>query len=154
MAETHKRAAHLTSALCYQDPKAALEWLEKAFGFETVMVITDAEGNLAHSEMRFGDSLVMVGSEWSASHKSPKSIGGVTTQTVHVHLDADIDGHCGRARAAGATILQEPADQFYGDRTYRAVDPEGHIWTFGQTVRGVTREEAEQASGLKIEGWL
>src|SRR5512145_969747 len=120
MAETHKRALNLTSALSYQDPKAALEWLEKAFGFETVMVITDAEGNLAHSEMRYGDSLVMIGSEWSAQHKSPKSIGGLNTQTVHVHLASDIDGHCARARAAGATILQEPADQFYGDRTYRA----------------------------------
>ena len=148
------RAAHLTSAVCYQDAKAALEWLEKAFGFETVMVITDAQGNLGHSEMRFGNSLVMIGNEWSASHKSPKSIGGLNTQTVHVHLESDLDAHCARARAAGATILQEPADQFYGDRTYRAADPEGHIWTFGQTVRSVTREEAEQASGLKIDGWV
>jgi hypothetical protein len=48
----------------------------------------------------------------------------------------------------------EPEDQFYGDRTYRAVDPEGHVWTFAQTVRQVTREEAEQASGLKITGWV
>ena len=154
MAEIPKRAANLSSAVCYQDPKAALEWLEKAFGFETAMVITDAQGNLAHSEMRFGDSLVMIGNEWSASHKSPKSIGGLNTQTVHVHLESDIDAHCARARAAGATILQEPADQFYGDRTYRASDPEGHIWTFGQTVRVVTREEAAQASGLKIDGWV
>jgi uncharacterized glyoxalase superfamily protein PhnB len=154
MAESTKRGAHLSSALSYQDPKAALEWLEKAFGFETAMVITDAQGNLAHSEMRFGDSLVMIGSEWSASHKSPKSIQGLNTQTVHVHLDADIDAHCKRARAAGAKILQEPSDQFYGDRTYRAVDPEGHIWSFGQTVRAVSREDAEKASGLKIEGWI
>ena len=155
MAEAPKRAASLSSAVCYQDPKTALEWLEKAFGFETVMVITDAQGNLAHSEMRFGDSLVMIGSEWSASHKSPKSIGGLNTQTVHVHLESDIDAHCARARAAGARIAEEPADQFYGDRTYRAVDPEGHIWTFGQTVRAVSREEAEAASGgLKIEGWI
>lgn len=57
------------------------------------------------------------------------------------------------APAAGATILTEPEDQFYGDRTYRARDPEGHVWTFAQTVRRVSREEAEAASGLKIEGW-
>jgi hypothetical protein len=50
-------------------------------------------------------------------------------------------------------ILQEPTDQFYGDRTYRARDPEGHVWSFGQTVRVVSREEAEKASGLKIVGW-
>ncbi|EQL42903.1 hypothetical protein M770_34010 (plasmid) [Pseudomonas aeruginosa VRFPA03] len=29
-----------------------------------------------------------------------------------------------------------------------------HIWTFAQTVKVVTREEAEKASGLKIEGWV
>ena len=144
----------LSPALCYRDPKAALKWLEAAFGFETVMVITDAEGNLGHSEMRFGNGIIMVGNEWTADHKSPASIAGKNTQTVHVHLTEDIDKHCARAKAAGAVIIQDPATQFYGDRTYRARDPEGHIWTFGQTVKAVTREEAEKASGLKIEGWV
>ena len=46
------------------------------------------------------------------------------------------------------------ADQFYGDRVYAARDPEGHVWSFGQTVRKVSREEAKQASGLKIDGWV
>jgi uncharacterized glyoxalase superfamily protein PhnB len=138
----------LSSAVSYQDPKAALTWLEEAFGFEPTMVILDAQGNLAHSEMRFGDGRLMVGNEWSAQHKSPKSIGGLNTQTVHVQLDAGIDEHCERARKAGAVILQEPETQFYGDRTYRAADPEGHIWTFGQTVEVMTSEQWDKASGL------
>jgi uncharacterized glyoxalase superfamily protein PhnB len=146
--------ASFSSALCYRDPKAALKWLEAAFGFETVMVITDAEGNLGHSQMKFGDGTLMIGNEWTADHKSPVSIQGKNTQTVHVHLTEDIDKHCARAKAAGAEIIQDPDTQFYGDRTYRARDPEGHIWTFGQTVKAVTREEAERASGLKIEGWV
>ncbi len=153
MAQAQPRPS-LSSALCYRDPKAALKWLENAFGFETVMVITDAEGNLGHSEMRYGNGLLMIGNEWTDDHKSPASIGSKNTQTVHVHLDEDIDKHCARARAAGAEIIQDPATQFYGDRTYRARDPEGHIWTFGQTVKQVTREEAEKASGLKIDGWV
>jgi uncharacterized glyoxalase superfamily protein PhnB len=146
--------ATLTSALCYRDPKAALKWLETAFGFELIMLIEDADGNLVHSEMRFGDSLLMIGTEWTADHRSPASIGGKNTQVVHVHIDTDVDAHCERARAAGAEILMEPANQFYGDRTYRCRDPEGHFWTVGQTVQAVSREEAEAASGLKIEGWL
>lgn len=141
----------LTSALCYRDPKAALEWLQGAFGFEPAMVITDAEGNIGHSEMRYGDSLVMVGSEWSEDHKSPASLDGKNTQTVHVQVADDIDAHCERAREAGAAILQEPETQFYGDRTYRARDPEGHIWTFGQTVRQMTPEEWDAASGFKTK---
>ena len=55
-----------------------------------------------------------------------------------------------RARAAGAHISQEPEDQFYGDRTYRAIDPEGHVWVFTQPVRAVSVAEQEAATGLKI----
>ena len=144
----------LSSALCYRDPKAALKFLEAAFGFELVMLIEDDQGNLAHSEMAFGDALIMIGSEWTDDHKSPASVGGKNTQTVHIHVDTDCDAHCERARAAGFEILMEPATQFYGDRTYRCRDPEGHIWTVGQTVQAVSREEAEKVSGLKIEGWI
>ena len=146
--------APLMSAVCYQDPKAAIRWLEQAFGFELFMLIEDGEGNLVHSEMRFGNAVVMIGNEWSADHKSPKSIGGKNTQTVHIQLTTDVDAHCERARAAGAEILMEPANQFYGDRTYRCRDPEGHIWTVSQTVQAVSREEAEAVSGFKITGWV
>ncbi|MEQ8859699.1 MAG: VOC family protein [Pseudomonadales bacterium] len=145
---------NLTSALVYRDPKAALAWLEQAFGFEVFMLIEDADGNLAHSEMRFGNAAVMVGSEWSENHASPAGLGGRNTQTLHISIDGDVDAHCERARQAGAVILEEPATQFYGDRTYRCRDPEGHIWTVAQTVAEVTREQAERASGLKITGWI
>jgi uncharacterized glyoxalase superfamily protein PhnB len=100
------------------------------------------------------DGYIMVGSEWADFIASPASVGGKNTQTIHVHLNEGIDAHCERARAAGATIIREPADQFYGDRSYMAKDPEGHVWSFAQTVRYVTREEAEKASRLKIEGWI
>ena len=144
------RPKGLSSAVCYVDPKAAFRWLEQAFGFEPLMVILDQNDNLAHSEMKYGDSVVMIGNEWSADHKSPKSVGGKNTQTVHVQLaqGEDIDAHCQRARKAGAEILQEPETQFYGDRTYRARDPEGHIWTFGVTEKKMTPQEWDKASGL------
>lgn len=145
------RRAALTAGAFYRDPRGALDWLEKAFGFQRSMVISDSDGRLGHAEMRFGDSRVYVGGEWAEFVASPVSVGGKNTQSIHVHLEDGVDAHCARARAAGAVILQEPADQFYGDRTYRARDPEGHVWTFGQTVRRVSREEAEKASGLKID---
>ena len=141
----------LTSALCYRNPKAALDWLEKAYGFEPAMIISDANGDIAHSEMRFGECLIMIGNEWTEDHKSPASIEGKNTQTVHVHLEEDIDAHCERARKAGAEILMEPETQFYGDRTYRARDPEGHIWTFGQMVKQVSPEEWDRESGFSTK---
>lgn len=143
----------LGAAVFYKDPRAALAWLEKAFGFERAMVVTDQDGNIVHAEMRFGDGYLMLGAEWADFVASPASLGGKNTQMLHVQLPDGIDAHCDHARAAGAEIQQEPADQFYGDRTYRARDPEGHVWTFGQKVREVSREEAEQATGLRIEGW-
>jgi uncharacterized glyoxalase superfamily protein PhnB len=136
-------------ALSYQDPRAALDWLQKAFGFEIEMVIEDEAGNPVHSELRYADGVIMVGAEWNADTKSPASLGRKCTQTVHTHMTENIDAHCERARKAGAEILQEPATQFYGDRTYRARDPEGHIWTFGQTVQVMAPAEWDKAGGVK-----
>lgn len=144
----------LTPAVFYRDPKAALKWLAEAFDFEVFMLIEDKDGHLVHSEMRFDDAAVMIGNEWSADHQSPASVGGRNTQTVSIQIRSDIDVHCARARKLGAEIIAEPETQFYGDRTYRCRDPEGHIWTVSQLVREVSREEAEAATGLKIEGWV
>lgn len=139
----------LIPAISYRDPRAALDFLQKAFGFEIAMLIEDADGKVAHSEMRHGDSLVMIGAEWSEEHRSPSSLGGKNTQSVHIDIDTDVDAHCAR-RAAGAEIWMEPADQFYGARSYRCRDPEGHIWTVSRMERDVSNEEMERASGLKI----
>jgi len=166
----------LSSAVVYRDPMAALKWLEEAFGFETTLLIEDADGNLAHSQMAWGQSLVsvgkggthgprspargaggdrlwLVGNEWTADNRSPASIDGLRPQTVHIQLAEDegtVDDHCERARKAGAEIIVEPETQFYGDRTYRCKDPEGHIWTVSQTVRVMAPDEWDKAGmGLK-----
>ncbi|MDB5427194.1 MAG: hypothetical protein JWR43_1169, partial [Phenylobacterium sp.] len=47
-------------------------------------------------------------------------------------------------------IVQEPSDQFYGERTYRVIDPEGHVWNFAQPVAQVSIADQEAATGLKI----
>lgn len=134
-------------ALSYTDARKAFDWLQAAFGFEPEMAIEDGDGNLVHSELRIGGGLIMVGSEWHENTKSPLNTDQRCTTTTHIHLEEDIDAHCERARAAGAEILMEPETQFYGDRTYRARDHEGHIWTFGQTVKVVQPEEWDAAIG-------
>ncbi len=143
-----------TVALTYRDPKGALDWLRRAFGFEITMAIDgpDDAPNMCHYEMAIeGRGRMMLGGEWAEWTRSPASLGGANTQTTHVDLTGDVDAHCERARAAGATIAAEPEDQFYGDRSYRAIDLEGHAWTFSSHVRDVTLAEAEAAIGQKIE---
>ena len=146
----------IVPAVFYKDPIAALRWLEKAFGFEIASLITDGDGRLAHSELTYKGGALNVGGEWEgpivgpARMRSPQTVEGINTQFVRIHLDDGLDDHCARARAAGARIVDEPTDQFYGSRTYRALDPEGHVWNFSQEVRVVSGEEMEKATGLKI----
>lgn len=144
----------LRSALFYRDPRAAHVWLAAALGFELTMLLETPEGDVAHSQMTLGDGVIMVGTEWSEKHQSPASMDGRNSQTISIEIEDDVDAHCDRARAAGAIIDVEPETQFYGDRTYRCRDPEGHIWNVSQTVKAVSREEAEAATGLKITGWV
>jgi uncharacterized glyoxalase superfamily protein PhnB len=144
----------LSVALFYKDPFAALDWLETAFGFERTMLITNPDGTLAHSQMSFGGALFMIGTEWTDYVASPLSTGGRNTMTVSVQLTEGLDAHFAHAKASGAAVIRQPEDQFYGDRSYTVRDPEGHVWNFSQTVAVVSREDAEKASGLKIEGWF
>lgn len=147
----------LSASLTYRDPKGALGWLEKAFGFEIAFMVLDEDGNLGHSTMAFGASRFSVGGEWEADDmigearmRSPLSASGMNTQFMRVDLAGDLDAHCERARAAGARITQEPQDQFYGHRTYRALDPEGHVWSFGMPISVIPREAIERGRQWKI----
>jgi uncharacterized glyoxalase superfamily protein PhnB len=151
----------ITPSVFYRDPMAALKWLQEAFGFEVSMLVTDDQGAVGHAEMSWRGAVIGVGGEFAspellgpAEMKSPLSLGGRGSQFVRVHLDEDLDAHCERARAAGARITQEPADQFYGARTYRALDPEGHVWTFQRPTAEVSIPAMEAASGLKIRHTL
>jgi uncharacterized glyoxalase superfamily protein PhnB len=138
------------SRVAYKDRRSAIEWLERAFGFQTTMLATDSKGDVVHAEMKFGNGLIHIGSEWE-NIKAPDSVSGANTQTISVHLDSGIDEHCDRVRAAGGTIIQEPQDQFHGDRTYRVIDPQGHVWSFSQKLREVTNAELEAAvPGMKV----
>jgi len=151
---TERKWPTLATGVYYRDPVAALKWLESAFGFETTMVVQAPDGVLAHSEMRFGDGMIMVGGEYDERHRSPASMGGVNTHSIHVQLEDGIEAHYARAREAGATIVRELADQFYGDRVYTATDPEGHDWSFGQTVKDVSNEEMTEQTGMTVRDRL
>ena len=147
----------ITPVVFYRDPLAALKWLEAAFGFETSLLVTDDAGNVGHAEMKLGDGRIGVGAEWGATEligparmRSPASLDGQGTQFIRINLERGIDEHCAKAEAAGARITQRPADQFYGARVYRALDPEGHVWNFDMDIAELSTDDMEKASGLKI----
>jgi uncharacterized glyoxalase superfamily protein PhnB len=130
-----KDTPRVSPYLLYEDVDAAVEWLARAFGFTETVRMPGKDGKAIHAELRLADGLVMIGNP-GPGYRNPQHLGGAT-QLVYVYVP-DVDAHYQRAQAAGAHILREVADQFYGDRTYGAQDPEGHQWSFAQHVRDVT----------------
>ena len=128
----------ITPYLLYEDGAAAVEFLTSAFGFREIVRSISPEGRVWHAELELGAGSLMLG-EPGADYRNPRRLGGVTV-AIHVYVD-DVDAHHDRAKAAGAEIGEEPADQAYGDRRYQAVDPEGHEWFFAQKIREVAAEE-------------
>jgi uncharacterized glyoxalase superfamily protein PhnB len=143
MKPTPKGWPRISSAVYYKDAGKAIDWLCTAFGFEVRLKIEEG-GRIHHSELVFGDGVVMVGDEELSSAKgrnsrSPQSVGGGNTQNMMVYVD-DAIAHCERARAAGAKINAEPSVTDYGedywtDRGYECEDLEGHRWWFYQRLR-------------------
>jgi uncharacterized glyoxalase superfamily protein PhnB len=134
----------LSSSAYYRDAARMIDWLCAAFGFELRLKVDGDEGRIEHSELTYGDAVLMVGSErrgtrWGVDMLSPLSLEGANTQGLMLYVD-DVDAHCARARGAGARIVDEPAVHDYGedywaDRSYGALDPEGHLWWFSQRLR-------------------
>ena len=136
----------MSASVFYQDPKAAIDWLCRAFGFEVRLKVEGEGGSIAHSELTFAEAVVMVGDvasqrePWQSSYRSPLQLDGGVTQALAFYID-DVDGHYQRASAAGAKTVREPRTDDYGagywvDRTYGVTDPEGHLWWFIQRISG------------------
>ena len=123
----------ITPYLLYQDVAAALDFLERAFGFEEVLRYTGAEGYVNHAEARLGDTSVYLGDPGEDYRRATVMIG--------VHGVDDVDALCERASAAGAQIIEQPADQVYGERRFSARDPEGHEWFFSRKTADVAPDQ-------------
>jgi uncharacterized glyoxalase superfamily protein PhnB len=132
----------ISSALYYADAGKAIDFLCRAFGFEVRLKIEGDGGRIEHSELVFGEGVIMVASENRDKLprcRAPENADGVNTQNMMVYVD-DVEAHCKRAREAGATIVSEPKTTDYGeeyweDRGYGCEDIGGHGWWFQQRLR-------------------
>jgi uncharacterized glyoxalase superfamily protein PhnB len=120
----------------YEDVRAAIDWLERAFGLERRMVVPSEDGGVVHAELGLGGSVFMLGPAGGTDIgvKTPRA-AGTATGGVYVVVE-NVDAHCERAREAGAEIVREPEDTPYGSREYMARDLEGHPWSFGTYAPG------------------
>jgi uncharacterized glyoxalase superfamily protein PhnB len=140
----------ISPSLFYEDAAAAIDWLCRAFGFEVRLKVEGDNGVIHHSELVLGTGVIMVGTVGERAYrpeaihrKSPRQLNGANTQSLFVYVD-DVEAHCERARASGATIASEPktedyGDEYWADRMYEAVDLGGHHWWFSQRMRSPKR---------------
>lgn len=133
----------ITPSLTIKGCAEALEFYKKAFGATELYRIAIPDGTIMHAEMQFGDSRVMMSDEfprWNCL--SPASIGDSGSGLMFYVLD--VDATFGQAVAAGATVLEKPMDQFWGDRSGRVLDPYGHKWSIATHKIDVPPEEMER----------
>jgi len=126
-----KTHLNIFPTLRYEDASAAIDWLERAFGFEEKEVHRGEDGIVQHAELRLEAGLIMLG-----QYREQGWMGGTapdplaSPQGIYIVID-DPDAHHERAKAAGAQIVRGLTDQDYGSREYSARDPEGNLWSFG-----------------------
>jgi uncharacterized glyoxalase superfamily protein PhnB len=126
--------ARIVPCLRYRKAAEAIDWLCNAFGFEKHLVVPGENDTIAHAQLTFDNSMVMLSSaqdsEFGRLMKQPEEIGGAEPQTVYP-IVADADKHYEKAKSAGAEIVMDIKDEDYGGRGYSCRDPEGHIWSIG-----------------------
>ncbi len=113
---------NVTPYPCIKGAASALEFYKKAFEATELMRLAQPDGRIGHSEIRVGDSVIMLSDQFpEIGARSPQAIGG-SPVTIHLYVE-DVDTVFNQAVAAGAKVKRPVADQFYGDRMGGVEDP-------------------------------
>lgn len=119
----------------------AIEFYKKAFGATQVMRLDMPDGRVGHAELRIGDSSLMLGTP--CDQMALRNPDEHTSIGLHLYVE-DVDAQFQRAVDAGATVVSEPKDQFYGDRSASVKDPFGHLWFLATHKEDLTEEQIRQ----------
>ena len=123
----------ITPYLVVDDAAALLGFLTDAFGATERMRLAMPQGGIGHAEVEIDGAVLML------SDADPPDFPASATK-IHLYV-ADVDSAYAQAVRAGATSVAEPADQFYGDRAARLIDPSGNHWTIASHVEDVDMDE-------------
>jgi PhnB protein len=141
----------VTPYLAVEDAAKAIDYYKQAFDAKERVRMDTPDGKIGHAELEIGDSLVMLSDPFpQSSTRPPKEIGG-TSVSIFMYVE-DVDAAVKQAVDAGATVLMEVEDQFWGDRFGTVSDPFGHTWSIATHVEDVPPEEiAERAKAAMAE---
>ena len=110
--------------LRYRDPEAAIDWLERALGFEVRVSYRDDDGEIIHAQLSFRESLIMIGPP------GPDTVPSGGPAWTYLVAD-DVDGLHGQAVEHGAEVVMPLQDMDYGSREFTVRDGDGHLWSVG-----------------------
>ena len=143
-----KKGVSITPHLVCRNAAQAIEFYQKAFGAEPVMVHKMPDGKVMHAALALGEATVFLCDEFDqkcgSQSRSPETLGG-TPVVIHLEVD-DCDKWFERAVAAGCSVTMPLQDQFWGDRYGAVADPYGHRWSIATHVRDVSPEEMEKVA--------
>ncbi|WP_062988659.1 VOC family protein [Nocardia anaemiae] len=133
----------VSPGLAIDGAAAAIDFYKNIFGASERMRMPGPNGKIAHCELTFGNSLIMVGDPApDMDFLDPKTVGG-TPVNLYVYVE-DADAAFSAALAAGAKELTPMTTQFYGDRSGAFEDPWGHRWTVATHVEDVPPDEMDR----------
>ena len=133
----------LSPAIAVNDAAKAIDFYKTAFGAtERYRLIEPESGKIGHAEIMIRDALIMLAEEYPAHNKTPRTLGGTTVKLGL--MSENVDADFARAVKAGAEVIRELTDEFYGHRTGSLRDPFGHEWTISQEKEKVSPEEMQR----------
>lgn len=122
--------------LTVADVDASMDFYKRAFGFEPGATVPGPDGRNIHGGMKYqGTTVLMFGPEGMGGDtmRTPANSGAAEPINLYVYCP-DVDALTTRAREAGAEVLAEPEDMFWGDRMVRLRDPDGYLWSFATNI--------------------
>jgi len=131
--------------LAVEDASKAIDFYKEAFGAEETIRMPGPDGKVAHAELQIGDSKLMLSDPFPHSDVRPPSERGGPTASIFMYLD-DVDATFEQAQRAGATVVSELEDMFWGDRFGTVADPFGHVWAMATHKEDLSEEEIAERS--------
>lgn len=130
----------ITPYLYIEECAKAIEFYKEVFGATETERMEMPDGKVGHTEMKFGNSIVMMSSDFPDMNIiGPKALGG-SPGAIHVYVE-NVDEIFAKAIASGAKEIEAPIDKFYGDRGGQFIDPFGHRWSVASHIEDVSDEE-------------
>ena len=130
--------ASLSPLLSVRRGTTAIDFYRRAFGAEELFRVEDEKGEVVARMAVDGACFWLADESPKHSNYSPESLGGGSVRMVLTVEDPDEVFQ--RAVSAGATVVWPVADQPYGWRVGRVVDPFGHHWEIGKPLADCTEE--------------